>query len=246
MNIAQMHYEFKLQLDQIDSLESVGLNPVEIDTYIQKGISLWVKDRWDNAGKVRGFETDQKRTDNLKSLHVHSPAVQPILVPTSVGNGYYELKLSALLYPYMFLTAADINIQKGTCIKTAIRQTAYHIDDKKDYYNKPSFAWERVLTSFGKSSSSTDGLSSLFFDTGNDFIITGVAIDYVKKPNIVFFGGYNSISGQYQSTDPQVSCDIDPDYHDEIIRLAVKEAYTDLQNQQATSIKARDTEADKN
>lgn len=81
-----------------------------------------------------------------------------------------------------------------------------------------------------------DELSSLFFDTNNvyfnqEFEIDEVFLSYVKYPNRVFVGGYDHIDGLSTADSDPIHCDIEPAFHDEIVRIAVMLAMEDIQDQ---------------
>lgn len=69
MNIGQMHTEFKIGVDKIDSLNSANLLPEEIDVLLNNAISSFVNQRaYGNNAKKQGLEETQKRVDDLRSL----------------------------------------------------------------------------------------------------------------------------------------------------------------------------------
>ena len=97
MRIDQMHYNFELELDRVASNDRPDFMPWEIDEYLNKGISTFVKTRYSVSNKLKvGFETNQKRIDELSSLHIKSPELQPPIVPIDLGNGRYEVRLNNL------------------------------------------------------------------------------------------------------------------------------------------------------
>ena len=158
MKIDEMHVEFKFQYDKVDSYDRRNLFPWEIDSFLNRAITLFLKERYDvDKSKKRGFETDQKRISDLATLHIKSPELQPYVVPTSIGNGRYEVNLNQLgndingsYYRYLFLTKALVEIEKDNCVKLC-EVTLYQIDDRKNTYNEPSWKWCRSLANFGRS-----------------------------------------------------------------------------------------------
>lgn len=158
MRIDQMHYNFELELDRIASNDRPDFMPWEIDEYLNKAIMRFIKTRYGLAANKTGFETNQKRIDELASLHIKSPEVQPPITPLPVGNGRWEVRLSSLgnnirgqYFRYLFLTAAEVVIKKGECTKK-IRHTAWQTDDRKLSQTEPSWKWNRILANFGRSS----------------------------------------------------------------------------------------------
>jgi hypothetical protein len=157
MRIDQMHYNFELELDRVASNDRPDFMPWEIDEYLNKAIWKFVKTRYGISQTKFGFETNQKRIDELSSLHIKSPEVQPPVIPINLGNGRWEVRLSSLgnnlngqYFRYLFLTAAEVVIRKGNCTKK-IRHTSWQTDDRKLSLTEPSWKWNRVLANFGRS-----------------------------------------------------------------------------------------------
>lgn len=241
MLIDEIHYEFDLRFDRVASQDRPDFYDNEKDSYINRAIKKFTKDRYgtDNPKKF-GFETNQERISNLMSLHIKYP-VQPALTPINQGNGIYELRLSDLEYPYLFLTSARITITKDGCSKT-IDHKNWQIDDRKNTFNEPNFEWGRVHANFGRSTVSSpnnDQLYSIYFDTTNyagvqQFTITSIQLSYIKIPDRVCRGTYIHIDDKV-TTPPAfsavVECDLPSDFHDEIVNIAVYLAYKDIQDQ---------------
>lgn len=238
MTIAQLHHEFKLEANKIDSNDRPDLLPAEIDAYLNKAIWLFVKSRYGSETPKRGFETDQLRISNLASLHVKSPELQPVITPSSLNNGIYEVKLTTptLSYNYLALTRARVNIAKSGCTSTNDLIKVIETDDRANLrFIKPSYTWKRINARFGKSSDGSNN-QSLYLDTGSDFTISNVYIDYLKYPNTVYLGSYDrSLIGLTTSNTP-VQCDIDSAFHPEIVSLAVQELNRDLRDPQSYQI----------
>lgn len=166
MLIDQMHYEFKLIWDRIDSNDRPNFQPVEVDGFLNQAIDIFVKTRYNfdkfvpqgKTGQEIGFETNQFRIDELASLHIKSPEVQPEITPANVVNDIYEFRLNDLgnningqYFRYMFATKIVLKVIKDKCIKY-IDGYNWQIDDKKNHFNDPSYVWSRAHCNFGKSS----------------------------------------------------------------------------------------------
>jgi len=240
-----MHYEFDQELDKVASEDRPDILPAQKDSYIQKAITIWTKSRYGpHAGK--GFETDQERISSLGNLHVKSPELQTVIVPTQLPNGDYEVELTTatnLLHEYYVLTRARVEIEQSGCTKT-IRVDQIQTDDETTTFTKPNFLWGQVPARFGRSSANTD-TQSIYFETNNLFTINNVWLDYLKKPDVVYADGYDHItgtSGPFTNSgtlfgNNAVNCDIDEIFHHEIISLAVSEVRSDLTDLQGTQLK---------
>ena len=247
MVIDQLHHEFKLEKNKVDSLASMDYLPVEIDAYLNKSIWFFLKSRYKINQSNRGFETNQDRITQLSNLHIKSPELQPGIVPTLVTNGTYKIELKDLDYEYLFLTKANCDIKKADCIKNGVRIKLTQTDDNNTLYSSPNFNWKIVNGQFGKTDSGTATnveKSALYIYTEEGSEITTIYIEYIKYPNRVFFGGYDHIDGQSVSTDPKINCDIDAGFHDEIVRQAVLFAVEDLGDVQGTQIKNKQVSLD--
>jgi hypothetical protein len=258
MLINEMHHRFEQEVDRISTQDRPDFLPNEIDDYLNKAIWIFLKDRYGFINKVKqGFETNQERIDNLRNLHIKSPQVQPEIAVVDLGNGYYEARLNTLDFRYLFLTDATVKIEKDGCTK-AIGHKLWQVDDIKTIYSDSSYEWCRVIANFGRSSdrniesnaSVNEDLGSIFFNTKNkygvpQFTVTGVCLDYVKYPNEVFFSGYDHINGIYLAASPQVHCDIDAAFHDEIVSIAAQQAMKDIQDKTGYQLQTVKVEMDK-
>ena len=257
MLIDEMQHEFDQQVDRVSSQDRPDFYPNEKDVYINRSIKIWTKARYGTQNKSKsGFETNQERISNLMSLHIKYP-IQPALIPIDLGGGLYEIQLSVLSYPYLFLTSAKIVIEKDNCTKT-IDNTSWQIDDNKNMFNEPNFEWGRVHANFGRSSSTViDGsnnneLYSIYFDTNNrsrvqQFTIKSVELNYIKTPNRVCLGTYHHIDDKINPPNVNTSiqhCDIPSEFHNEIVSIAVKLAFKDIQDQFGYQASERLTEQD--
>ena len=104
MTIRELHYQFKINLDRVDSLSNPDFNAAEVDWLLNEAQLIFVKQRMSSRSnsKQKGFEESQKRIDDLGNLVIKNP-LQIGLVPTLVSPGIYELPFSSLTYPYLFL-----------------------------------------------------------------------------------------------------------------------------------------------
>lgn len=158
MTIQEMHYEVRLLKDSIDAASRAGLETWEIDSYLNRAIWVFLKQRYGyDFESRRGFETDQARITQLSNLHIKSPELQPAIVPTYIGDGRYELRLNDLgkningqYFRYLFLTDGYIVAKKGNCTKK-IPISQWRLDQLKTSLNDSSWLWRRILVNFGRS-----------------------------------------------------------------------------------------------
>lgn len=159
MLVDHLHYLFKLETGRVDSADREDFKPWEIDEYLNMGIRAFCKERFGYTGKIkRGFETDTVRIQQLSSLHVKSPELQPSVTPIEIEDGLYEVRLNDLgndigdqYFRPMFLTKAEIQaIDSNNCVKN-MRVTSFQSDDAYTIYTDASWKWGRVNYNFGKS-----------------------------------------------------------------------------------------------
>ena len=226
MSIQELHYDFKFKVDKVDSLQNENFLPAEIDWILNEAVAIYIKQRFGtNNSKKIGFEGDQKRIQDLKSLHIKCPTnIQPAVVPILVSTGVYELRLSQLTFDFLFLTRGSALASKTNCGQRVISLKEVQNDDYNDVsidpFWKPSFEWRECPVNFGRTDTLLSDKGSIYLYTNGDFNIDEVYIEYLKYPNKVSIGGYNYIDGN-----PSVltECDLPEETHREIVDIAVTE-----------------------
>jgi hypothetical protein len=222
MLIREQQYDFKIKADKVDSLKTRNFLPAEIDWMLNLAIQNFVDNKYGD------FEKIQDLTDQLSSLVIKSPTTdQPAVPVTQVASGVYEMKLDDLQFPYLHLVRLNALATKQGCSSKIMKGDEVSHDTLNKVllspFEGPNFNWMNLPYVFGKDVSN-EGKSSIFFYTNNDFIISEVYPEYIKIPKQVFFGGYNSLNGEYISTDTPVNCDLPPAFHRRIVDIAVAEA----------------------
>lgn len=170
----------------------------------------------------------------------------------SLGNN-----VNGQYFRYMYFISGFANCTYNGCNKRIRIHLTQH-DDLISYYNSSSFYWGRVNGQFGKSKTtftnygdnttsindtllnlvnnnrySNDKLSSIYLDTNDvstktNFVVNSIEINYLKYPNEVYFGGYQSMNNAIPNTNIKIHSDIDDVFQDEIIRIAVLIAKEDI------------------
>lgn len=232
MNIQELHYSFDLKVDKIDSLDVDSFNPAQKDWILNYAQDVLVKQRYGlTNNKQYGFEAITKRRDDLRSLHKKQFEIIPVLFSTNL----YEAPLNLITNPknlvqeknYWFCTRLRADIKKGACIKN-VEVFEAQTDDlnsglKYNFY-KPSFKWGRVSATFNDDTfdfeNPDDILGSVFLHT-DGFSVEKVYIDYVKKPNKMWLGTYNTLDGNnVVGVNPPIQCELPDHIHEELTTLA--------------------------
>lgn len=227
MTIQDIHYDFKVKIDKVDSLSKKNFLANEIDWIVNEAIKIFVKQRYgQNNLKRAGFESIQKRTDDLRTLQIKSPtALQPGVVPVQHQGDIYEFRISDFKFPYQFLTRLTAKAKKDNCTKVIkVRQTQH--DDLStaldDEFFKPDFVWGEALAVEARTDETQDKKGSIYVYT-DDFEIVEIYPEYLKEPNKVWIGTYNTRDGLHRIGDPPIECDLPTHTHNEIVDLAVAE-----------------------
>lgn len=235
MTIQEVHYQFKLNLDRVDSLANPDFNPAEIDFFLNEAQLIFVKQRMGTTNAKRsGFETSQKRIDDLGNLVVKFP-LQPYIVPVLVSPGVYEVDTTTTTLQYLYLINAYAIVQKEDCeIRIPLKFVQHDdINDAlRDPFNKDSK--EFIPYNVGRNSANT-GTSLYIYSTQN---IIGVSLEYVKYPKRVSFGNYTYLDGVLY---PPSSFETSEQTHREIIDIACQLAAQSAFNPQYVSVTDKKT-----
>ena len=226
MTIQEMAYDFKLKLDKVDTEQKRNLKDWEVDWFLNDAIQVFLNQTvGGNNIRLTGFEEEQRRIDDVRTLVIKSPtSLQPGIAPITVTtNEVYELPLSELEFDYYQLIRLRVNLAKTGCSSKNVGVTQIQHDDLNEAllspFHQPSFLWGDVLTTYGVSSTTPNNGSIYFYTDG--FSVTSCFPDYIKRPNRVWVGTYNTLDGTLTVGDPVVNCDLPEQVHPRITDLAV-------------------------
>lgn len=231
MVIEQMHYDFSLLYNRVNSNHKKTFAPAEIDRFLNRGKDELVEILWsgENAKKYKlGFEVTQQRRDMLSTLFIGQPD-QPLITPAQIDNdlNIYEFDLNDLKYKYKHLSRAYVKLKNcNDTIAVSLEETDDLSTVLKDANRSPSLKWRRAVGQIKKSSNpSTE--TSLYVYTNGEFDIEGLYVEYLKIPTELCLGTYKdlpTLNNPNPSIKPQVNCDLPAQYHDLVIDVAVQEA----------------------
>ena len=258
MFIQEMHFDFDIKIDKVDSLQKRSFNTAQKDWLLNEAQWVWLKN---NYGVTKtnpvSFEVTEHRIQDLKNLHIKSPAPQPSILATSADSIAYESTLDSLVYELLFVTRVRAKITKNNCTKIVgvnITQTDDLNNSLVDPFNKPDFITGDVLGVYGRSSlnSVTNlnpyGTGSIYIYTDGTFTVDEVYIEYIKHPNRLWFGNYDLTSDLrpkiisntyvYQAgVDSPVHSDLNSHVHAEIVDQAVLIASQLIEDPQLMGVK---------
>lgn len=222
MTIQEMHYQFVLRANKVDSLFNKEFTPQERDIFLNEAIIAFVN-RTYNGTNTKGlsFEETQEMVDEIKTLIVHSPIDQPWVAPQFSNGNMYYVDLDSLKYEYLHLIRVEADINSCTEI---INVNMVQYDDLTytltNSLTKPNAQWKRVVGVLAN--------DKLVLYADSTFKIESVAPSYIKYPAKVSLGGYEDINGV---TSVLTDCDLPENTHNKIIDLAIMIAQGTLENQ---------------
>lgn len=232
MTIQDMHNEFKLSLDKVDSSAYPEFLDWEIDFYINEAQDRFIKNRFGrNNLYMKGFEEIQKRTDDLKALVVSKYCSISTTPYYGLNDAFvYRAELDGLFddvnriqlsdAEYMLYVKAVAETTKNGCPSKWHTVKLVQQDDLSsimgDPFNRP--AAERPIIFF------EDG--DIFIWSGQDSQVTNFLVTCIKRPAQVNIGTYNGAV---------VNCELSEYTHKELVQYAVKIAIENIESQRSQS-----------
>lgn len=213
MTIQDMHYDFKKKFNKIDSQQSRNFLVPEIDWTLNEAVELFVSlIASPEIKNFAGFEVDQKRTDDIRTLVV-SPKTDTNASISIVNN------IAPLPTNYWHFLKGEVIANKSKCGDRVLRLKPQQHDDEfeESSFNSSSYEWKTV--------------NGIFFNAGiqvfNDGTFTNKTLNltylrrHVYMHNAADFkaGTYTLPSGV--ALTGRVNCELPEHTHREIVDLAV-------------------------
>lgn len=220
MTIGEMHYDFKMKFNKIDSQVNRNLLVPEIDWLLNEAQEIFVKNIAEprSLGSYLGFETSQRTIDDIRTIVIPDVDCSTLVAGTT---DTFELPSDYWFYvkSVAYMTKGSFSDVQGTVF---IRQheDLFEISD----FDKSSFEWRTVNAVFNK-----NGIKVF----ANDFTVNKLRITYLKKLDYIhnatkFNGGqYNLPNGVTLSGTK--NCELPPHTHREIVDIAVMLASGQIQ-----------------
>lgn len=166
-SIKEMHYQFKLKLDKVDSATNINFVVPEIDWRLKRAEAKFIKDRvaQSNPFSNGAYEFNNKIIDDLKNIIVS----QTITDITNDGNKYY-IDLPEDYYYYINCEATCVKSNVTKLIPCQVRNNTEEIM----IFNSSSFEWEELNVIFLD--------KQLVLITDGTFNISSITLKYVKVP----------------------------------------------------------------
>jgi hypothetical protein len=226
MNAREMHYDFKMKLNKVDSQKYKNLLVPEIDWKLNEAVEVFVKmiaePRYKNSDQ--GFESSQRSIDDIRTIVVDQN-LSNSLIPTQFDSASYVVVLPS---DYWFKVAAKVYATKGECEMQLLSTHPVQHDDESEVspFNRSNFEWRDVnIRFFG---------DNIRIFTDSTFTINRLVLDYIKRPRKIN-NAQDANGGQYRDLETGLiltgtqSCDLPIGTHRDIVDLAVLITTGDLQ-----------------
>lgn len=217
MNIKEMHYDFKMKLNKVDSQQYSNLLIPEIDWLLNEAQEYFIKTIAEpRFHTYHGFEKSQRNIDDIRVL-VRS-------------NQCFDVINNIVKLPddYMFYISSDVECTKGNCanIKCNLKIQQHDDEFENSPFDKSSFEWRHVNGVFTE-----NGIK--LYDDGT-FKINKICLNYIRKPSYIHNAedfkpnGYE-LPGKKLLIGHQ-DCELPEHTHREIVDLAVAFVTNQLQS----------------
>lgn len=226
MTVAEMHQEFKIGLDKVDSLSYPNFLPEEIDILLNQAQEKFVKQRaYGNNPRRLGLEETQKRLDDLKNIISNFESVTFTSNSSNKPNGVFV----ALPDTYMFAIEEEASINYTDCNGKVANKRIDVVPTTHDRYNKvkrdPFHKPTDVeIHRLGYELNTSGNTQTFELITGDNNTITNYYLRYLKTPISIKYGT------QYPVPSADVNCELSDHTHREIIAMAVVDALVDIES----------------
>ena len=206
MNIKEMHYDFKMKLNKVDSQQYKNLRIPEIDWVLNEAAELFVK--MVAEPRIRtylGFEKSQRNIDDIRTL------VKDVELP-------FINDLITLPQDYMYYLRGRVSMSKNSCTKLGTLKIKQHDDEYEiSPFDNSSFEWGEVNGVFNS--------GGIVIEDAEDFNVISLKLSYIMQQPYMhdaedFPGGtYNTLAGVTLSGTQD--CILPNQTHREVIDIAV-------------------------
>lgn len=212
MTVTEILFDFDLKFDRIASQSKADINIAEKIWLLNEARWVLLNQAYGISNQfVAAFEQNQKRIDDLSNLHIKYP-VQPALIPIVIDN-IYEVPLSNLKYPYLFLTRAYAKVNGCDNI---VPLSPVENDDLSNAVDNPFITKKDFIpVNFGRGT--TEDKPSLFIYPTTD-VVDKVYIEYMKHPQRIQSDKYTYIDGIVY---PETNTDLPEHLHPKLVDIAV-------------------------
>lgn len=221
MTIQEMHYDFKMKLNKIDSQQYRNLRIPEIDWLLNEAQEIFIKNvAFPRVPNHLGFETSQRTVDDIRTI-----VKEDIILSNISGTTIFELPED-----YMFYISAKVKISKLYCGSKEVQIMIRQHDDKfqESPFDGSSFEWGDINATFDS--------RGIRIYTDGTFEIDELELTYIKKPDYIHNAQGFLPASQYKLPNgilltDKVDSELPPHTHREIVDIAVLLASNNLDAQ---------------
>ena len=200
MTITDMHLAIKLELDKTSALELPSFEPEEIDFWLNNAIRKFVKTRYSGSNLKRtSVEETQKRTDDLRTVTVHSQYLPSIYTGSYPNGTVFDIPSD---YWFALQEEADIQIS-GVTSRVGITECT---SDEYSTMLEDPFSEHKVHYGLAKPLRLFNNTQVELINDGT-YNVSTYYLTYIKKP------------AEVQIIVPAVDCDLPEHTHDEIVKM---------------------------
>jgi hypothetical protein len=227
MTVQEMHYDFKMKLNKIDSEQYRNLRVPEIDWLLNEAQEFFIKSvAFPRVPNHLGFETSQRTIDDIRTIVVDNKQLKKDLI-----NSEDKQKVFVLPTDYMFYISAKVTVSKTQCGLKEVRLLIKQHDDKfeESPFDNSSFEWGDINATF-------DSKGLRVYSDGT-FDVENVKLNYIKEPAYIHNASDFKPEGQYKSLKTGLNltgrqnCELPNQTHREIVDIAVMLASSNLDMQ---------------
>jgi hypothetical protein len=173
MLIHEMHYDFKIKANSIDSNKFSNFNVPEIDWVLNEAERIFVKTiAFPRYKSPVNFEVNQRIKSDIHKIVINDKNFFTNVVP--FDNNSYIYRTDQLNPPFWFFLSGKVLAEKNGCIKEIdLFEVSHGLLLDKDPFSSSNFEWEEVNFTL-----ISEGLK---ITTDGTFNITGVKLNYIRE-----------------------------------------------------------------
>lgn len=219
MTIKDMHYDFKVKLNKLDSSQYRNMIIPEIDRKLNEAAFIFIKSiAQPRYAKEVGLEMNQRTIDDLRTIIIDSLPLPATLIPNTTDY-LVSLPIEPDPNPYLFYVESVVKAYKEDCgevtCDTIVRK--HNDKHKTSPFDESSFEWREVNIHFIN--------NNIRIFTNGNFSVNSLELDYVRK--MLYMHNAEDFKGNtYTLPDGTVligsqNCELPDNMHIEIVDLAV-------------------------
>jgi len=218
MTIVEQHKSFMMKVEGYENLQYLDWHPVEVDYWLNEAIRVFTNERF-SGWKGKGFEQNQKRIEDLRTLLTDYP-----IVPIDFSGTLTAAETAAManinrkansyycILPTTYLIVDEEQVVYTYQGETYIGGVTECVGDSYDFETSNPFSEHKLKFKKAKPLRTfIDGVVELITD--GTYVITEYRMRAIRKPAVVAFPSVSVPLG--------VDCDLNELVHNEIVEKAV-------------------------